>query len=91
MEINIDLILAYIMAVAPALSAIIGCVVTFVKSKATSEKVINKFEEVRMEIFNTKEYTELKAQVKEVYNENLILKKKINELLTKIDHIDRGE
>ena len=44
-----------------------------------------------MEIFNTKEYSELKDQLKIAHQENYELKKKLNELLTKIDHIQRKE
>lgn len=92
---TIEQIYALIVAAAPALTAIIGIIFAVVKgiktSKSTSKDVINKFEEVRQEIFNTKEYEELKAQLVLVNQENLELKKKINELLTKIDHVQRKE
>lgn len=92
---TIEQIYALIVAAAPALTAIIGIIFAVVKgiktSKSTSKDVINKFEEVRQEIFNTKEYEELKSQLVLVNQENLELKKKINELLTKIDHVQRKE
>ena len=84
-------IMSIIVAAAPALTAIIGCIVTFLKNKTTCQNVVDKFEEVRMEIFNTKEYSELKNQLKEVHKENYELKKKLNELLTKIDRVDRSK
>lgn len=88
-------IMAIVVAAAPSLTAIIGIVAAVVKgiktSKTTSEDVINKFEEVRQEIFNTKEYSDLKSQLTLAHQENYELKKKINELLTKIDHIDRSK
>lgn len=92
---TMEQIFAIIVAAAPALTAIIGIVFAVVKgistSKATSKDVIDKFEEVRQEIFNTKEYSDLKNQLTLAHQENRELKKKINELLTKIDHIQRKE
>ena len=88
-------IMISIVAAAPSLTSIIGIIFAVLKgvktSKTTSADVINKFEEVRQEIFNTKEYSELKNQLTIVYQENYELKKKLNELLTKIDHIQRGQ
>lgn len=88
-------IMISIVAAAPSLTSIIGIIFAVLKgvktSKTTSTDVINKFEEVRQEIFNTKEYSELKNQLILVYQENYELKKKLNELLTKIDHIQRGQ
>lgn len=88
-------IMAIVVAAAPSLTAIIGIVAAVVKgiktSKTTSQQVIDKFEEVRQEIFNTKEYTDLKNQFKLVQAENCELKKKLNLLLTKIDKIDRSK
>lgn len=84
-------IIAYIVAIFPALSAIIGCIITFIKQKATSDKVIQNFESVRREVMNTKQYEALKDQLLIVHQDNAALKKTINELLTKIDHIAREE
>lgn len=88
-------IMISIVAAAPSLTSIIGIIFAVLKgvktSKTTSADVINKFEEVRQEIFNTKEYSELKNQLIIAYQENYELKKKLNELLTKIDHIQRGQ
>lgn len=43
-------------------------------------------------IFNNKaEFETMKKQFTLLMKENLTLKKQVNELLTKIDHIDRGE
>lgn len=92
---TMEQIYAIIVAAAPALTAIIGIIFAVVKgiktSKTTSQEVIDKFEEVRQEIFNTKEYTDLKNQLKLVQAENCELKKKLNLLLTKIDKIDRSK
>lgn len=92
---TISEIYALIIAAAPAVASIIGIIIAVVKdikanTKNTTE-VIDKFEEVRQEIFNTKEYSELKTELKIAHQENYELKKKLNELLTKIDHIQRNE
>ena len=84
-------IMSVVVAAAPALAAIIGVVAAVLKNKSITSGVIDKFEEVRLEIFNTKEYSELKDQLKIVNQENAELKKKLNELLTKIDKIDRSK
>lgn len=88
-------IMSVVVAAAPSLTAIIGIVVAVLKgintSKDTSKQVMDKFEEVRQEIFNTKEYSDLKDQLLIAHQENYELKKKINELLTKIDHIERKD
>ena len=95
LELELEQIYAIIMAATPALTSIIGTILAVVKgiktNKSTSTDVINKFEEVRQEIFNTKEYSELKDQLLIAHQENYELKQKLNELLTKIDHIQRNE
>lgn len=90
-----DQIIAIIVAAAPSITAIAGIVLAVIKiiksTSSTNDKVIEKFEEVRGEIFNTKEYSELKAKLGEVYQENIELKKTIRQLVDKVDHIYRGE
>ena len=91
----IEQIYALIIAATPSITAIIGIVFAVIKgiknNKTTSKDILDKFEEMREEVMNTKEYTELKEQLKIAYQENYVLKRKINELLTKIDHIQRNE
>lgn len=91
----VEQIYTLIIAAAPSITAIIGIVFAIVKgiknNKTTSKDIIDKFEEMREEVMNTKEYSDLKAQLKLAYQENYELKKKLNELLTKIDHIQRNE
>ena len=92
---TIEQILALVVAAAPSITAIIGIIFAVVKgiknNNTTSKDILDKFEEMREQVFDTKEYTELKEQLKIAYQENYELKKKINELLTKIDHIQRKE
>lgn len=86
---NLEQIYGIVVAAAPALTSIIGIVFAVVKgiknNKTTSTDLINKFEEVR------KDNSELKSQLRLSYQENYELKKKLNEFLTKMDHIQRKE
>lgn len=84
-------IMTIIVAAAPAVTALIGIIGAVCKLKNSDKEVIDKFEEVRQEIFNTKEYEALKAELKIAHQENRELKKKINELLTVIDRVARKE
>lgn len=88
-------IMAIVVAAAPSIASIVGIVVSAIKliksGKATNQEIIDKFEEVRVEVSNTKDYSQLKDQLLICMQENAELKKTINELLTKIDHIYRGE
>lgn len=88
-------IMAIVVAAAPSITAIVSTVIANLKgiksNKTTSKEVIGKVEEVRQEIFNTKEYSDLKNQLLLAHHENRELKKKLNELLTKIDRVARKE
>ena len=90
----IETIIMAIMAAAPALTAIIGIIAAVIKlinsGKNTNGQLLTKFEEVRTEVMNTKEYEALKEELKLAHQENRELKKKINELLTKIDRVARN-
>lgn len=98
----IETIYAIILAAAPALTAVIGIIASVVKIKnnnkesnvALSNKIdesIESFEMVRREVMNTKEYESLKTQLAIAHQENIELKRQLNELLTKIDGIARKE
>lgn len=71
-----------IMAYAPLLVTIIGIVTSFIKMISVLKA--NKKE-------SNEKITEIKGELQEVVNQNYALKKQLNELLTKIDHVDRGE
>lgn len=85
----LETIIGCLVSVAPSLTAVIGCIITFIKSKAINQIVVNKFEELKEEVISTKEFNELKSQLLIVHQENIELKKTINELLTKIDKVER--
>lgn len=73
---------AIIMTYAPLLVTIIGIIISFIK-------MIDAVRSVKKE--NKDQFEELKAQYQSVLQDNANLRKNINELLTKIDHINRGE
>lgn len=89
----LEIFISILVSVAPALTAIIGIIAAVIKlrnsTKNVNKEMIDKFEEVRAEVANTKEYEELKQQYKVSLEQNNELIKKLNELLTKIDHISR--
>ena len=71
-----------IMAYAPLLVTIIGIITSIIKMISVLKT--NKKE-------SNEQITEIKGELQEVVNQNYALKKQLNELLTKIDHVDRGE
>ena len=71
-----------IMTYAPLLVTIIGIIISFVKMVAAIKSVKKD---------NQEQFEELKEQYRAVLQDNANLRKNINELLTKIDHINRGE
>ena len=71
-----------IMTYAPLLVTVIGIIISFIKMVAAIKSVKKD---------NQEQFEELKAQYRTVLQDNANLRKNINELLTKIDHINRGE
>ena len=71
-----------IMTYAPLLVTIIGIIISFIKMVAAIKSVKKD---------NQEQFEELKEQYRAVLQDNANLRKNINELLTKIDHINRGE
>ena len=71
-----------IMTYSPLLVTVIGIIISFVK-------MVGAIKSVKKD--NQEQFEELKAQYRAVLQDNANLRKNINELLTKIDHINRGE
>ena len=71
-----------IMTYAPLLVTVIGIIISFIK-------MVGAIKSVKKD--NQEQFEELKAQYRTVLQDNANLRKNINELLTKIDHINRGE
>ena len=88
---ELEQIVALVVAALPSLTAVIGCIITFFKNKTTCKCVIDKFEEMREEVFDSKQYNDLKKQLEVSYQENISLKRKINELVSAIDKIHREQ
>lgn len=90
-----ETIYAAILAACPAITSIIGIIVAVVKMKSNQDaklnEVMEKFEQLETEVKSSKEYDDLKAQLRVAHQENRELRKKLNEFLTKIDHIRRTD
>lgn len=88
---TIETIFLAVVAAAPAITAIasiIAAVIKVIKSnKKEIKAVVDELVDLRAEVSKTKEYEELKIQLKEVHKENVALKQKLNELLTEIKRI----
>lgn len=78
----LETILLAIFAAAPALTSIVGIL-------AAIKSFIKSINELKTEVTKTKEYDEVKAQLAVAHQENVELKRKLNELLTAIDKIKR--
>ena len=77
-----------IMAYAPMLVTIIGIIISFLKMVAIIKQLKN--DTTKSDAEKTETINALKAQFDMVVNQNYELKKQINELLTKIDRIERS-
>ena len=80
----LETIILACLAVGPALVAFFGIVFC-------CAKLIHKFNDLRKEVLNAKDFSELKAQLKIVYQENIELKKTNKQLLSKLNHIKTKE
>ena len=77
-----------IMAYSPMLVTIIGIIISFLKMVSIIKQLKNDTKISDAE--KTETINALKAQFDMVVNQNYELKKQINELLTKIDRIERS-
>ena len=64
-------------------------VITILTMVGVIAKVISNFKSLKKDVVDMKCYDDQKAQMKLILEDNRALKKQINELLTKIDHIER--
>lgn len=90
-----EILLTLIIAAVPSVIAIIACITSTVKGikqgKLNIQEVMNSFDETRKAVMDTKQYEDLKQELKLAHAQNRELKKKLNELLTKIDKVVRKE
>ena len=77
----IETIFLAVVAAAPAIVAITGII-------AAVCKLMKSFNELKGEVVNVKEYTDLKKELKEAHRENRELKKQLNEVLTAITRVE---
>ena len=52
-------------------------------------KVVNEFSKLKKQVTDMKSVEDTQKQLSELLHDNLELKKQLNELLTKIDHVER--
>lgn len=67
----------------PALIAIFTCLGFFIKT-------LKKFIALKKEVADMKDLKEIKLELRALSQENIELKQKLNETLTKIDRVKRG-
>lgn len=91
----VETVILAIIAAAPALTAVISIIAAVIKlvrsGKITNKNVISKIDELEQKVLDTKEYQSLKQELLIAHQENRTLRQKLNELLTKVDKISRGE
>lgn len=91
----VETVMLAIIAAAPALTAVISIIAAVIKlvrsGKITNKNVISKIDELEQKVLDTKEYQSLKQELLIAHQENRTLRQKLNELLTKVDKISRGE
>lgn len=80
-----------VLTYAPMVAVILGIAISLLKNKKIVGKVCEHVDDLKNKVLETKEYRELKHQLVIVHEENIILKKKLNELLTKIDRVARDD
>ena len=78
-----------IMTYSPLLVTIIGIIVAFIKMVGAIKSI--RKDNTKSNEEKTAQIESLRADMQNVVNQNYALKKQLNELLTKIDHVDRGE
>lgn len=77
-----DQIIDLVMALCPSIIAILTMLGVVLR-------VVKDFRELKNQVTDMKSMEELNTKVGRVIQENYDLKKQINQLLTKIDHIER--
>lgn len=84
-----DQIIDIITQIGPYLIMVITVVSIILKVLKEFRELTVNFKNLKAQVDDKKEFRELNDRLREVINENYELKKTINELLTKIDHIER--
>lgn len=90
----IETITLALIAAAPAITAIGGVVTaacSIIKAgKNNNKEISRKIDDLGQRVLDMKEYETIKTELKIAHQENIQLKKQMNQLLTKMDGIERG-
>lgn len=84
-----DKIIDIITALGPYIIIVLTVVATIIKVFMEFRQLAKEFKLLHQKVNDNKEIKELNEKVGYILQENYELKKKLNELLTKIDHIER--
>lgn len=79
---DINTIVQWVISILPSVIAVLSTV-------GLIWKVIKQFKKLKEDVSNMTAMEDIRNQLREVLQENASLKKKLNETLTKIDHVNR--
>lgn len=84
-----------IIAALPSIVAVVSSIITVIRliknNKVSNQEVIDKFEETRQAVMDTKEMEELKRLYVASLQENRELKKLLKQLLTQMTKVEQTE
>lgn len=84
LEMEINTIYELLIAIIPALTAVISVV-------SVAVRILHKFTSLKDEFSSKTDYKELQKVLSKMYDENMDLKKEIKRLQSQIDHVYRPE
>lgn len=84
LEMEINTIYDLLIAIIPALTAVISVV-------SVAVRILSKFTSLKDEFSSKTDYKELQKVLSKMYDENMDLKKEIKRLQSQIDHVYRPE
>ena len=79
---DINTIVQWVISILPSVIAVLSTV-------GLIWKLIKQFKKLKEDVSNMTAMEDIRNQLREVLQENASLKKKLNETLTKIDHVNR--
>lgn len=79
---DVNTIVQWVISILPSVIAVLSTV-------GLIWKVIKQFKKLKDDVSNMTAMEDIRNQLREVLQENASLKKKLNETLTKIDHVHR--
>lgn len=77
-------IVELVVSILPSLIAIFTTIGVIIKT-------LKEFSELKKQVTDMKAIEDIKTQLSQIIKENYELKKTLNETMTKIDHVQRGE